>query len=291
MLAGQVALSAAYSKEYLWGKHDQIAHVLTQKEWFFEQKLKNMVSVIDAPKYCYDFAKVDKHGNTILFKIGNKDLLNNELKDTIEEVIDDNVNVIKLKGDVLCKAFLLNEGKIDVRRLTTKKGSFTIIRCDSVEEAIEVSNSEIFSDRAEIFNLTKDNMYSLYEYMIHEDNQNRIVDHKGNYHFKHRFEKKKDIINTKTLSSSEVEPIRQNENAFFELLKEHVIASEKDFVRVRAHNLYNSFRETLKYIGVRTPSQAMQSFMPLEVAIFVGSGSNLVYIPAAMTWFQGAIKK
>ena len=288
MLAGQVALSAAYSKEYLWGKHDQIAHVLKWKEEFFEQKLKNMVSVIDAPKYCYDFAKVDKHGNTILFKIGNKELLNNELKNTIEEVIDDNVNVIKLKGDVLCKAFLLNEGKIDVRRLTTKKGSFTIIRCDSVEEAIEVSNSEIFSDRAEIFNLTKDNMYSLYEYMIHEDNQNRIIDHKGNYYFKHRFEKKKDIINTKILSSSEVEPIRQNENAFFELLKEHVIASEKDFVRVRARNLYNSFRETLKYIGVRTPSQAMQSFMPLEVAIFVGSGSNLVYIPAAMTWFQGA---
>ena len=283
MLAGQVALSAAYAKEYMLSQHDQVAHVLKQKEQFFKNKLKGMVSAINAPKNTYDFAKVDKHGNTILFKIGSKELLNTDLKRTTEEVVDDNVNVVKLKGSILCKTSLLKSGKIDVRRLNYKKDSYTIIRCDSAEEAIEVSNSEIFSDRAEIFNLTKDNMYSLYEYMIHEDNQNRIIDHKGNYHFKHRFEKKNDVIKTKTLSSSEVEPIRQNENEFFELLKEHVIASEKDFVNVRAHNLYNSFRETLKYIGVRTPSQAMQSFMPLEVAIFVGSGSNLVYIPAAMT--------
>lgn len=288
MLPGKVGLSAAYAKEYLLSQHDQVADILKLKEGFFKNKLKGMVSAINAPKSTYDFAKVDKHGNTVLFKIGGKELLNSDLRRTIEEVIDDNINVVKLKGSVLCKSSLLKSGKIDVRRLNYKRDSYTIIRCDSVEEAIAISNSEMFSDRAEIFNLTKDNMYSLYEYMIHEDNQNRIIDHKGNYHFKHRFEKKNDIIKTKTLSSSEVEPIRQNENKFFELLKEHVIASEKDFVNVRARNLYNSFKETLKYIGVRTPSQAMQSFMPLEVAIFVGSGDNLVYIPAAMTWFQGA---
>jgi hypothetical protein len=85
------------------------------------------------------------------------------------------------------------------------------------------------------------------------------------------------------LSQSEFDIIHQSKNEFIALIKEHIIASEKDFITVRAKNLYNSFTDTLKYIGVRTPSQAMQSFMPLEVAIFVGSSGNLVYIPAAMT--------
>lgn len=287
MTAGQVALSAAYAEEYMIDQFDQVSDILELGPKFFENKMKNMVSHVNVSKDAYDFIKVDKHGNAVLFKIGDKTLLDSTLKNTTEEVLDDNVNVVKLKGNVLCKASLVNEGKIDVRRMNTKQDSYIIIRCDSVEEAIEVSNSELFNDRIERFNLTKENMNVLYEYMIHEDNHHRIFDD-NNFIFKTRLEGSN--VGTKTLSQSEVDNIRTNSDKFFELLNEHVIASEKDFIKVRARNLYNSFKETLKYIGVRTPSQAMQSFMPLEVVMFVGSGSNLVYIPAAMTWFQGASK-
>ena len=287
MYAGQAGLPPAHAKEYMISQHDQVADVLRDKEQFFKKKLKGMVSSVNVPKNTYDFIKVDKHGNAILFKIGNKTVLDNELKNSIEEPIDDYVNIVKLKGEVLCRASLINQGRVDVRRLHNDSDSYIVIRCDSVEDALEVGSSEIFSDRIERFNMTGDNIQILFDYMSHEDNQSRIIDSHGNLHFKHRADKNNNI-KTKTLSKSEFDIIHQSKEEFTNLIKEHIIASEKDFINIRSKNLYNSFKDTLKYIGVRTPSQAMQSFMPLEIAIFVGNTGNLVYIPAAMTWFQGA---
>lgn len=52
--------------------------------------------------------------------------------------------------------------------------------------------------------------------------------------------------------------------------------------------LYNSFKESLNSIVARTPSQTMQSFMPMTIVAFDKSGNNSTYVSDMQVWLQGS---
>lgn len=52
--------------------------------------------------------------------------------------------------------------------------------------------------------------------------------------------------------------------------------------------LYNSFKESLNSIVARTPSQTMQSFMPMTIVAFDKSGNNSAYVSDMQVWLQGS---
>lgn len=64
--------------------------------------------------------------------------------------------------------------------------------------------------------------------------------------------------------------------------------SADDYIDKLAGKLASSFEKSLMYVATRIPSQALQSGMALKVVMFAGWDDNLVYIPGAMHWFQGA---
>ena len=52
--------------------------------------------------------------------------------------------------------------------------------------------------------------------------------------------------------------------------------------------MYNSFKETLHTLVARTPSQTMQSFMPMVTVAFEDSGNNACYVSDMQVWLQGS---
>ena len=52
--------------------------------------------------------------------------------------------------------------------------------------------------------------------------------------------------------------------------------------------IYQSWQEAMKFIVARIPSQSMQSFMNMKVALFTESETNICYIPVEQIWYQGS---
>lgn len=52
--------------------------------------------------------------------------------------------------------------------------------------------------------------------------------------------------------------------------------------------LYAAFKESLNIIASRTPSQSMQSFMPMKVVAYENQDVNYAYVSTAQIWLQGS---
>lgn len=65
-------------------------------------------------------------------------------------------------------------------------------------------------------------------------------------------------------------------------------SSFQRYVYRNATSRYNSFRESLKSLVARTPSQTMQSFMPMEIVEFDRTGKNVCYVSDMQVWLQGS---
>lgn len=64
-------------------------------------------------------------------------------------------------------------------------------------------------------------------------------------------------------------------------------ACEKSVWR-NSMQMYDSFKETLHTLVARTPSQTMQSFMPMVTVAFEDSGNNACYVSDMQVWLQGS---
>lgn len=62
----------------------------------------------------------------------------------------------------------------------------------------------------------------------------------------------------------------------------------KRYIYRNATELYNSFKASLNSIVARTPSQTMQSFMPMTIVAFDKSGNNSCYVSDMQVWLQGS---
>lgn len=51
---------------------------------------------------------------------------------------------------------------------------------------------------------------------------------------------------------------------------------------------YAAFKAQLTCTGARIPTQAMQSFMPMEIIAYTDVEDNQIYVPQSQTWLQGS---
>lgn len=59
-------------------------------------------------------------------------------------------------------------------------------------------------------------------------------------------------------------------------------------IQRKAERMFKSFKQSLLYVGARIPTQAMQSFMPMETIAWVNTDKNVVYVPAMQTYLEGS---
>lgn len=86
-------------------------------------------------------------------------------------------------------------------------------------------------------------------------------------------------------------------SSFFEFYRENFndvtrqTIEQRNFERridCRADRMFKTFEQQLKMLGTRIPTQAMQSFMPMEIVGFTDSLVNDVYVPVQQFFLQGS---
>ena len=56
----------------------------------------------------------------------------------------------------------------------------------------------------------------------------------------------------------------------------------------QANDMYDSFKTQLNYVGARIPTQAMQSFMAMNLVAVTNAKKNVVYVPKSQTYLEGS---
>jgi hypothetical protein len=59
-------------------------------------------------------------------------------------------------------------------------------------------------------------------------------------------------------------------------------------IKRQAKDMYDSFKTQLNYIGARIPTQAMQSFMAMNLIAVTNAKKNVVYVPKSQTYLEGS---
>ena len=90
----------------------------------------------------------------------------------------------------------------------------------------------------------------------------------------------------KLYRSSFFEFYRHNYKDQKQIDQEHI--EWKKRIERRASRMYKSFMEQRKMLGTRIPTQAMQSFMPMEIVGYTDSAVNDVYVPVQQFFLQGS---
>ena len=63
---------------------------------------------------------------------------------------------------------------------------------------------------------------------------------------------------------------------------------KEKLLREQGKQLRTSFLKQLECVGARIPTQAMQSFMPMEIIAYTDVAENQVYVNLSQTWLQGS---
>lgn len=59
-------------------------------------------------------------------------------------------------------------------------------------------------------------------------------------------------------------------------------------IKKSSQDMFTSWQEATKFIVARIPSQSMQSFMNMKIAMFTESETNICYVPVEQIWYQGS---
>ena len=93
-------------------------------------------------------------------------------------------------------------------------------------------------------------------------------------------------IKNKLNRSSFFEFYRHNYKDPDQMAQEHIEWTKR--IERRAARMYRTFMEQRKMLGTRIPTQAMQSFMPMEIVGYTDSTINDVYVPVQQFFLQGS---
>lgn len=280
--AGEIAISAAYAKEFNLEEGDDLGEILDQGVSFFEKRIKQKVDPsIFANKSDYDLILTDNLGNQTLVKINKGDWSpvgddgNCLFVETSEEVEKQPVNTT-YKGRKICSNEEWRSKNIKIGRIakSSNSPSMKMIVLEDINDLALFEDSGLFNTKETIYNYTENNVNDLWDHFketlkLSKNKKSYILPAKGDTN------KQKIDINS---TGRDVLGKLQN--------------FEKDkadrYVSRTAEKMFKHFEDTLLYFGTRIPSQALQSGMALKVKMFVGTNSNQVFIPGAMHWFEGA---
>jgi len=232
---------------------------------FFRNKLENKYNLPDenkVPSELYDvvlydgdekfYIKLSKDPNGILSKYNISD--NPKFTVNGDSVWYNDENVADSNGKQF-KSFLNDYGE-----------EYNLIVVDSIDSFNDLVDSNMF-DQIQVLNYTPEN-FNLLKQIRFENNAF------ADLHL--------DSINYwNTTEVSIADATLDNLKLDWEIRKRKMITD-------KASNMFDSFGRSLNLIGARIPTQAMQSFQPLEVVAFTESDTNQIYVPPAQTSLQGS---
>ena len=277
---GEIAVSAAYAKEFMIKEGDDLGQILKEGANFFRRRLFNLNNVSeDLNPDQYDAVLLDKLGNQTVVKVVKPDEIWNPVDENGEPLFyEDNegvdrqaVNVL-YNGNKICSNEDWDAKKIKVGKIakTAKGKPYKIIVLQDINDLKLFEDSSQFDSRETLFNFTKDNVKTVFSYA-----KDKLKKGKNG-----KYGVKSGIYIWYMTEEEAPENLNMLQNWGRDQLE--------SYVDRRANLLAKNFEKTLLYFGTRIPSQAMQSGMSLKVVTFVGNGGNQVFIPGAMHWFEGA---
>lgn len=277
---GEIAVSAAYAKEFMIKEGDDLGQILREGANFFRRRLPLLSDISDDlnPDQ-YDAVLIDKLGNQTVVKVVKPDEIWNPVDENGEplfyedgEGVDRQAINVLYNGNKICSNEDWDAKNIKVGKIAkSQKGKpYKIIILQDINDLKLFEKSFQFISEETLFNFTRDNVKMLFSYAKNKLKRNK----NGKYGIKCG-------INTWFINEEEA---YENLNGLQNWMENQAWS----YLDRRAELLAKNFEKTLLYFGTRIPSQAMQSGMSLKVVTFVGSGGNQVFIPGAMHWFEGA---
>ncbi len=126
--------------------------------------------------------------------------------------------------------------------------------------------------------------------------ENKITSLEGVSFHKYKDEKTGQVWKVILVDSEETKQ-KLNRSTFFDFYRNRYVDKQlndqetiewKQRINRRAKRMYDSFKEQRKMLGTRIPTQAMQSFMPMEIIWYTDSLVNDVYVPVQQFFLQGS---
>jgi len=265
--APEIIMGRYQGDKFGFGRNDHIYQV--QDENFFVNKLMDKYSAVSEdvlPENLYDIVLYEGD-NKFYVKISNDNSIDSRftqvggLRDNSDFVI--NGNSIYYDNEEV----MSTDGK-RFKTFTNANGvQSNVIIVDNIDRYRELLNSGLFDRRIQTYNYTEENKEVLKQIQFGKNGD-------GNYWiwYKQDGERKRARITNPDIG----------------LLQGDANSRKQIAIENKAKDMYDSFKQSLLYVGARIPTQAMQSFMPMEVVAFVDSDYNQVYVPAMQTYLEGS---
>ncbi len=279
---GEIAISAAYAKEFLLKEGDDLGLILKEGFKFFEKRLKT-VAKHNLNRELYDAVLLDDAGNQTIVKIVKSgEIWNPTDSDGDTLFIEDNEGVdktginVKYKGAKICSIEDWNNKGIKIGKIsnTAKDRQYNIIVLQDINDLALFEKTSLFDKDETLLYYDEKNVNEMLKYALENKHINSKKDKNGETLYKLHNSPK--YVSEKTLIKN-IKALNQSSDEW-----------RDKYISRRAKLLANNFEKSLLYFGTRIPSQALQSGMALKVVMFVGVNKNQVYIPGAMHWFEGA---
>ena len=230
---------------------DDISAILKNPVTFFKTRFDNKYgTLLDVPSELYDAIVYTTNG-PILIHVGdfqNPEQFNLSRNKTIDTLEDDYI----IGEEILCSA----EGKKKYSYLSKAGETYNVICLSNAEQFDDLLDSGLIEQHR--YNLNRNNVISVL----------KLYDPNGELYG--------NLAQT------------QGINAVYEILSKQLQADFEAESNRLARRRAESFRESLRVVGARIPTQAMQSFMPMRVVGLTDSLTNDIYVPRQQLWLQGS---
>lgn len=194
-----------------------------------------------------------------LFKIG--DVPTNDLVGTFSESTD----FREIEGKIYYNGIKIgsSENKRFFTYVDEAGKKHHIIQLKTADDLREIRHSSLF-DNVVRYNWTEDNLDVLKKARFNGDQAKIYTD-----------DKKRPIL------------IDSNLTTLAQLQTDEIIRFQKR-ISNQAKDMYDSFKTQLNYVGARIPTQAMQSFMAMNLIAVTNTKDNVVYVPKSQTYLEGS---
>ena len=142
-------------------------------------------------------------------------------------------------------------------------GKHHLIQVNTADDLRQIRKSTLF-DNVIRYNWTPDNIQTLKRLKFGDEERVKIY-----------------------IGENQTTFIKQNELTLDQLITDEAWRLDQR-MQNQAKDMYDSFKKSLNYVGARIPTQAMQSFMAMNLIAVTKSKFNAVYVPKSQTYLEGS---
>lgn len=275
--ANELAIGKNTASKFGLKLSDSLDEIAAQGFKFFEARQReNIDTDISSRNYDMYFTKNNKEHLHIM--------LNNnpEAQARIESMIKSGMLVEDQsidKGVVNGNEYVLVDGEIGYRvtdedkfytYITSSGKSRKVLVTSNVNTLKAIDKSKLYSNV--IFNYKDTNIATLLPLQV-ESSFTAAEDREALSNWEGQL---------KSVSSEE------EKSTLVQQINQHSQTALNNRIKKSAQDMFTSWQEATKFIVARIPSQSMQSFMNMKVAMFTESETNICYVAVEQIWYQGS---